>query len=122
MVTTEDVRRFLKDLPREYVSDDTIELLIDTATFIVNKEKSQATSASDVEKAILLQASYLTLCAYASEVERSLGAMSPALSALIEQVRRSAELALQYIKRGQEVRVPYATVSNSLWEVARSVV
>jgi hypothetical protein len=122
MVTTEDVRRFLKELPQEYVSDDTIELLIDTANFIVNKEKSEVVSAEDIEKAVLLQAAYLTLCAYASEVERSLGTLSPALNALIDQVRRSAELALQYVRRGLEVKAPYAAVSDSLWEVAQSVV
>jgi len=118
-VTVADVRTFLKDLPSEFVSDSTIQKQIDVATFIVDKEKSEAATTSDVDNAVLLQAAHLTLCAYAFEVERSLGVVSPSLNALIELLRRNSEDAMKYIKRGKTVKPPAVIVSDSLWEYMR---
>lgn len=117
-VTVNDVRTFLKDLPAEFVSDDVIQKQIDVATLIVNKEKSSQASSSDVDYAILVNAAVLSLMAYASEIERSLGVASPSLTALITQLQKLADKTLEYIKRGKSVPEPYFDVPYSLWDYA----
>ena len=119
-VTVDDVRTLLKDLPSEYVSDDAVQKQIDVATFIVNKEKSSQASASDVDKAILLNAAFLTLSAYASEIERSLGVVSPSLNTLIERYKTLADMALEYVKRAGDVPYPIADLGESLWEYVQT--
>ena len=119
-VTVSDIRTLLKDLPSEFVSDDVISKQIDVATFIVNKEKSSQASASDVDKTILLNAAFLTLTAYASEMERSLGVVSPALTTLIDRYKTLADLSLQYVKRGSDAPYPIAKLGESLWEYVQT--
>jgi len=119
-VTVSDVRELLKDLPSEFVSDDSITKQIEIATFIVNKEKSSQASSSDVDNAVLLNAAFLTLTAYASEIERSLGVVSPSLNALIERYKTMADLALKYVKRGTDAPYPITAVGESLWEYVQT--
>ena len=119
-VTVDDVRTLLKDLPSEYVSDDAVQKQIDVATFIVNKEKSNQASASDVDKAVLLNAAFLTLSAYASEIERSLGVVSPSLNTLIERYKTLADMALEYVKRAGDAPYPVADLGDSLWEYVQT--
>ena len=119
MVSVEDVRNFLKELPEQYVSDETINMQIRIAEFLVNKEKSKLASDDDVSQAVLLVASHLTLCAYAAEIERSLGVVSPALNALIDRMKDYADKALSYVRRGETVRVPVAVISDSLYDYIR---
>jgi len=119
-VTVDDVRTLLKDLPSEYVSDDAVQKQIDVATFIVNKEKSSRASASDVDKAVLLNAAFLTLSAYASEIERSLGVVSPSLNTLIERYKTLADMALEYVKRAGDAPYPIVDLGESLWEYVQT--
>jgi len=119
-VTVSDVRELLKDLPSEYVSDDVIQKQIEVAQFIVNKEKSSQASDSDIDRAVLLNAAFLTLTAYASEVERSLGVVSPSLNTLIERYKVMADLALKYVKRGSDAPYPHARLGDSLWDYVKT--
>ena len=119
-VTVNDIRTLLKDMPSEFVSDETIQKQIEIATFIVNKEKSNQASTTDINRAIELNAAFLTLSAYASEIERSLGVVSPSLNTLIQQYKIMADLALKYVRRSTDAPYPIADLGESLWEYVQT--
>lgn len=117
-VIVEDIRLFLKNLPEDFVSDETIELQIDLSSWEVEKEKSSEASDEDIDKCVLLLAAYYTTLAYLQEAERALGVVPPGLAALVTELRQRRENALTYIRRGNAISVPLSlvTVSASVWD------
>ena len=128
IVSVDDVRETLKNMPSEFVHDEVIEKQIEIAAYAVNKEASSAATTEDIYMATLICSCHLTLLAYASEVERSLGVVAPSLGALIERYRVLCKEAMEYLSRGTAVMPPmYAgesssyDVSESLWKHAGAV-
>lgn len=120
-VTVEQVRFFLKNLPEDFVSDETIEIQIEQATWVVGKEKSIAAEQDDLDKVILVRSAFYTTLAYMEEAERSLGMIPPGLAVLANSLRTESEMAMQYIKRGAVYSIPLAvaTISESIWDYVR---
>jgi len=108
-------------MPDEFIADEVIQKAIDTATFVVDHEKSSSATTADLEKTIEINASYMSLMAYASEIERSLGIIGPSLGSLITEYKLLAEKALKYIRRASRVKEPYYDTPYSLWEYAQAL-
>lgn len=121
MVTVEQVREVLKNLPEEYVYDNVIEPQIDIAEFIVDQEKTAAATDEQIEKAVLAWACYKTGLAYAADQERSLGVLSPQLNSWLDRLKQEAEMELRYVKRLSSAVNPlsYFDISDSLWYYMR---
>ncbi len=115
-VTIRDVRYFLKNLPEDFVSDETITIQIDMAEWIVGKEKSAAATADDLYRAELICTAYRVTVAYMEEAERAIGVIPPSLAVLITQLQMDMELALSYIKRGNPVSISVFDISDSIWD------
>ena len=116
-VTVEDVRFFLKNLPEDFVSDETIELQIDLSSWEVDKEKSSQSSDEDLDKCVLLKSAYYTTLAYLQEAERALGVVPPGLAALVAELKQRTEQAVTYIQRGNvfSISLSIAGLSDSMW-------
>lgn len=117
-VTVEDVRFFLKNLPEDFVSDETILLQIDMAIWVVDKEKSSHATDDDIDKAVLVYAGYYTTLAYLEEAERAMGVVPPGLAALVNELHKLLEKALEYIRRGDVYQIPLAlaNLTDSGWD------
>lgn len=98
-VQVSDVRAFLDDLPESLVSDNVIQKHIDSATALVNAVKSSQASQEQVDQAILVQASYQTLLAYATSVERSMGTVPAPILRHLEYLRELAQTWLTIVRR-----------------------
>ena len=122
IVSVDDIRETLKNMPSEFVADEVIEKQIEIAAYMVDKEKSSSATATDIYMATLICSSHLTLLAYASEIERSLGVVAPSLGALIERYRVLCKEAMGYLKRGSAVMPPLYDMPYSYWEYARALV
>jgi len=109
MVEVNDVRRFLKNIPTDLLSDDTIQVNIDTANTIVDNEASKKAAFQLKERAKLLYASWLSFLSYATEVERTLGTTPPTVTVQLETLKTLAEQFLVYVKRG-DVSAPPTVV------------
>ena len=122
VVTVEQVRFFLKNLPVDFISDETIDIQIVQATWVVDKEKSAAASQDDLDKVILVRSAFYTTLAYMEEAERSLGMIPPGLAVLANALKNEAEMAMGYIRRGVIYSIPLsvATLSESIWDYARA--
>jgi len=121
VVTVEEVRTFLKNLPRSFVEDDTIDLQIKQAEWLAAKEKSSHASTEDIDKVVLARSAYFTTLAYMEEAERSLGVVPPGLQALVSELRTEMLQAMEYLKRGDHVSIPLtvSTISSSIWDYRR---
>jgi len=95
MVTVSDVRTFLNNIDPELISDTVIQKQIDLAGPIVDAAKSKDASASDVDKAKLVYAGYLSYLAYTTEEERATGALPAAVSIRLVELK---ELAMTYLR------------------------
>lgn len=109
---------FLKNLPIDFVSDETIDIQIEQAAWMVDKEKSDAASDEDLDKVVLIQSAFYCTLAYMEEAERALGVIPPGLAVLANALQKQAEIAIQYIKRGAVYSIPLAVagVSESIWD------
>ena len=118
VVTVEQVRFFLKNLPEDFVSDETIDIQIEQAAWMVDKEKSAAASDDDLDKVVLIQSAFYCTLAYMEEAERALGVIPPGLAVLANALQKQAEIAMEYIKRGAVYSIPLAVagVSESIWD------
>jgi len=118
MVTVEDLRFFLKNMPEDFVSDETIELQIDLAEWFVDKHKSAEASNEDIDKTILVRSAYFVTLAYMQEAERALGVIPPGLGALVRELEKLQEEALQIVARGNifSISLSLAGLSDSMWD------
>ena len=118
VVTVEQVRFFLKNLPEDFVSDETVDIQIEQAAWMVDKEKSDAASDEDLDKVVLIQSAFYCTLAYMEEAERALGVIPPGLAVLANALQKQAEIAIEYIKRGAVYSIPLAVagVSESIWD------
>jgi len=114
MVEVSDVRAFLKNISEDLLSDETIQVNLETANQIVEKEAGESVSFSTKERAKLLYASYLSFLSYATEVERTLGTAPPMLAAQVEALRNLAERFLEYVRRAKVT--PQAKTALALTE------
>jgi len=120
-VTVSDVREFLKDLPSEFVSDAAVQKQIDLAQFIVDHEKSDNATAEEVDKAVLVLASYHTAVAYAAELERSLGVLPPQLESWLRILESMAEKVLQYVKSGGAAQAGKISLSEMVCKLSDTI-
>ena len=122
VVTVQEVRFFLKNLPEDFVSDETIEIQITQATWVVDKEKSAAASDEDLDKVILIRSAFYSTLAYMEEAERSLGMIPPGLAVLANALKTETDMAMKYIQRGEVYSIPLAvaTLSDSAWDYVGS--
>jgi len=99
MVSVTEVRRFLGDLPSTLVSDEAIQQQIDFATGYINDIKSSEASSEQVDRAILVYASWLTFLSYAARIERSLGEVPLPVTERLKDLREEVSRALSVVKR-----------------------
>ena len=120
VVTVEDLRFFLKNMPEDFVSDETIEMQIDLAEWFISHEKSSQADDESLDKATLIRAAYFTTLAYMQEAERALGIVPPSLAALVSELKNLQLAAIEIIKRGNIYSIPLslATLSGSAWDYA----
>lgn len=119
-VTIDDVRKFMKNLPEEFVGPDSIEMQIDFAEWICDKEASAAATAKDRKMFVIVHAAYYTTLAYMEEAERALGVIPPNLESLARNLENMMVLALGYIRRGDPVTLKFYGVSESVWDYRNS--
>ena len=117
-VTIDDVRKFLNNLPEEFVGPDAIEIQLTFAEWIVEKERSSSASVTDIYMTVLVHAGCFVTLAYMEEAERALGVIPPNLEELARNLEIILEKALGYIKRGAPVTLKYYTTSASVWDSA----
>ena len=100
------------------MSDETIEIQITQATWVVDKEKSVAASDEDLDKVVLVRSAFYATLAYMEEAERSLGMIPPGLAILANSLKNESEMAIEYIKRGTIYSIPLSvvTLSESIWD------
>ncbi len=115
-ITVNQVRIWLKNLPSQFVSDETISAQIDIAEWAIDKEKSAAATATDIDNAVLIRAAYHATLAYSEESERALGVISPSLTSILVELKTQYEKAIEYIRRGAPVFPTDFALSPSIWE------
>ncbi len=115
-ITVNQVRIWLKNLPSQFVSDETILAQIDIAEWTTDKEKSAAATDADIDNAVLIRAAYFTTLAYSEESERALGVIAPSLISMLAELKTQYEKAIEYIRRGAPVFVTDFALSPSIWE------
>jgi len=114
MTDVADVRSFLSGLVTTRVSDDTIEKQIEVANTTVESEKGQMATQEQVDDAKLVYASWLTLAAYASQIERSTGGTPPEVSRQLAFLETLAKAMLSYVKRASIVLQPIVAQPETL--------
>jgi len=115
-ITVNQVRIWLKNLPDQFVSDETILAQIEIAEWTIGKEKSAAATITDVDNAVMIRTAYFTTLAYSEESERALGVISPSLTSILMELKTQYEKAIEYIRRGAPVFVTDFALSPSIWE------
>ena len=122
VITVSDVRQFMKDLPSDFVSDNTITKQIEFATWAVSKTKSDAATTEDVDKTVLICSAYYSTLAYMEEAERALGIIPPGMAVLVNELRIQKNMALEIVKRGAVYSIPLsiARMSTSMWSYTRA--
>lgn len=124
-VTVEDVRFFLKNLPEDFVSDETVEIQIDLSSWEISKEAGSGASAEDIDKCVLLRSAYYTTLAYLQEAERALGVVPPGLAALVAELKQRMENCLKILIKISAypedisvypISVSLATLTDSMWD------
>ena len=114
MVTVNDVRMFLADLPSTLVPDQTIEKAISVAETIVNSVASVEATPEDYDNAILVQAAWITMISYAAAIERSTGDVPPAVVERLRDLRAIADKVLQAVSGTKTVFQPCLRMSKPL--------
>ncbi|RLG45128.1 MAG: hypothetical protein DRN81_02690 [Thermoproteota archaeon] len=117
MVTVEEVRHYLNDISSEQISDEVIRTQIRIAEAIIENVRSEKATQQLIEEAVLAKAGELTYIAYTTEMERGLGVLPPAVATHIEDLKRIANMFIEFVKRGAPaVPVTAFTLSGTLWE------
>lgn len=98
-VTVTDVRNQLNLLTNEAISDDVIQSQINIATREVQLLASSSASSDDLDKAILMLASYYTYVVYSTSVEAATGFVPTPVLTKLTELQQIANRWLQYIQR-----------------------
>lgn len=114
MVEIADVRNFLNNISSSRVPDDTITEQIEVANTKVQAEKSMAATEEQIRDATLVYAAYLTMVSYASQYERSVGALPSSIKDHVALLQTLAEGMLQYIRRANLNLVPLVAQPETL--------
>ncbi len=115
-ITVDQVRIWLKNLPSQFVSDETILAQIEIAEWTIGKEKSAAATVIDIDNTVMIRAAYFTTLAYSEESERALGVIAPSLISMLAELKTQYEKAIEYVRRGAPVFVTDFALSPSIWE------
>jgi len=106
VITETDVRDFLNKISTQRLSPETIEKQIEVANTTVESEKGSSATEEQINDAKLVYAAFLSLGAYASQLERSVGGTPPAVDRQLRFLETLSTAMLNYVKRGNPQFLP----------------
>jgi len=101
MVEASEVRKYLNNISIESITDDVIEIQLELANTKVEENKSESALEQTVEDAILTWAGYLSYLAYATNIERGVGAIPGPMLIHLDMLKAIADEYLGYAMRGE---------------------
>jgi hypothetical protein len=99
-VTIDIVRNYLNGLSDQRVTDEAIQTKINVATKFVNDNASVLLSAEDRDTTVMAYAGYLAFNDYCLDYERANGQVTPAMSAQLDILTKTANALLGSCRQG----------------------